>query len=635
MMNAFPNRHPAPPSARAPDQMTTVRVSPSRPHIRRADPSVSFQVVAGTARFFDIIVATDTALFDPQHAHRRTHKNFRSSRQDFQGQPIEIETGFYMLPRAFIRDMVSVTPRPTRMYYVAVAYADQSGQNGLFSVPPEQMSEVTPYVTLADDLHSGNLGKVLGVAVERLGVVNASGRVMSAMTTAPTHQLPEAIGGLPLIPMRPAAPQPNIRPAAAPPPVVTPEPAPDIAVADSAPTLIETPPSPIEQHPLPSGLESTAPTKDTPFVDNDYAYGASSALPNSSFRDLDALTKAPSDMYDDGYGEVTQPTNDITITTPNVPAQGVIPPLDPAPNEVSIPAGPLPTPSEDTQDALIQLTLLESGGGRYDALNLDGAFRGRFGETHPYFQRAHEGLSVGPHQVSQDSGELGQLLSLMYQADTATFRLIFGAAAQEMLSVVNTAGPSGLELPEGRAARVQRVEGKDLWEEPWVDRFRKAALHAPFQRTMRAHIASSRFIQLEPMAAALGLNEPRGKAMVLSLAISLGAQQAIATLQSAVNPFDTPAKLSAALEALGHTDINGFRHAQSLPPGDQIDTPTHFALITALRTLGSSSPVQIPDAEAIMDMLVTTVGPGAAGDALLKLRVSEAFANTDRMERRP
>ncbi len=90
---------PTPDPVRRPAPASGVTISPSHPQLRRADPSLSFQVTAPGARGFDVIVATDPALFDPANAHRRTPKNFRSSRQDFQGEPIEIETGFYMLPR--------------------------------------------------------------------------------------------------------------------------------------------------------------------------------------------------------------------------------------------------------------------------------------------------------------------------------------------------------------------------------------------------------------------------------------------------------------------------------------------------------------------------------------------------------
>ncbi len=55
------------------------------------------------ARAFDIIVATDLTLFDLANVHRRAPKNFRFSRQDLQGKPIDILTGSYLLTRIFLR----------------------------------------------------------------------------------------------------------------------------------------------------------------------------------------------------------------------------------------------------------------------------------------------------------------------------------------------------------------------------------------------------------------------------------------------------------------------------------------------------------------------------------------------------
>jgi hypothetical protein len=132
---------------------------------------------------------------------------------------------------------------------------------------------------------------------------------------------------------------------------------------------------------------------------------------------------------------------------------------------------------------------------------------------------------------------------------------------------------------------------------------------------------------MRPLAEALGLTGSRGIAMLASLAIHLGVEAAVAAVRAAVNPFDAPAKVAAALNALGHTELAAFQREQRLREGDQLDAPTHFMLIAALRGLGAESPVQIPDEEAIMDTLVTSAGPGAAGDALLRLRVSAAFGS--------
>lgn len=586
-----------------------VMISPSRGEIRRADPSLSFRVVAPGAQGFDVIVATDPALFDPGNAHRRTPKNFRSSRQDFQGQPIEIETGFYLLPRAFVRDLVSVDPKPSRLYYIAAAYDDAAMRQARYSVPPEALAEA-PSVAIAADLAAANLSKVLGMAVERLGVVGAGGRVMAAGPLDPP--LPEAIGGLPLDRRVRLQTPPDALPG------------PGIREPYRRPAASPMPAPPVQARPAPSPVappQTTAATAALPrggFVDEDYAYGRPQTAAAPGFRDLDSGMGTRPFAYDDGFDD-----------TDSAPAQSApIPPLDPAPQfaeDVGTVTARPPAAADASEDLLVQTVLTEAFGGRYDMLSLDGGYRGRFGTTDPYYRRAHDGLRLGPHQAMQDSGELGELLALMQSADAAAFAQNFGPDAQGLLEMTNAAGPSGLELADGRSARVQPVGGGDLWEEPWVERFRNAARLQAFQAAMRGQIIARRLDPVQAIAAALGLDAGRGAAMLLAAAILRGVDGASGLLRAAVNPFDTPARLAAALDALGYADLGSFRGAQGLPPGDTVDDATHVALVAALRALGPDSPVQVPDGEAIMDSLVTAAGPGTLGDALLKLRLSPAF----------
>ena len=622
-----------------------VTVSPSRTEVRRADPSLSFRVVAPGARGFDVIVTTEPALFDPANAHRRTPKNFRSSRQDFGGEVIEIETGFYLLPRAFLRDLMSLDPKPTRLYYIAVAYDDPAARQGRYSVMPEAMASQAPFVGLAADLAAANLSRMLGVAVDRLGAVNARGRVMAVAASASATPLPDAIGGLPLD--RQARRVPDALPGdRAAPGFRT---APAGGGARYAPRFVGAPPAPGANGsgPAPAatgGGGSPLPVADnggTPapavaagargFFDEDYAYGGRGGGPaGSAYRDLDNAHATSPALYDDGFGDATPP--------PQTP----IPPLDPAPEAPSArPSQPAngagsmpanggaavaPAGGAAEEELLVEVILAEGVVGRYEALSLDGGFRGRFGPADPYYQRAHDGLRLGPHQATQDTGELGELLALMRDADPAGFAQIFGPEAPALLEITTAEGPSSLEMPDGRGPRVQPVAGRDLWEEPWVERFRAAARHLPFQAAMRAQILARRLDPMRPAIEAPGLGSARGTALVLAAAILRGPEAATALVRQAVNPFDTPARLGAALDALGASDLGTFRAACGLPPGDTVDDATHFALIAALRELGPDSPVQVPDAEAIMDALVTTAGPGPLGDALLKLRVSAALA---------
>ncbi|HMR60637.1 MAG TPA: hypothetical protein PKD62_08910, partial [Amaricoccus sp.] len=379
----------------------------------------------------------------------------------------------------------------------------------------------------------------------------------------------------------------------------------------------------------PPQIDAAAPQPAGGFVDEDYAYGGGTGERESRFRDLDSDSRPSPFAYDDGYGA---PAASFAEE-----AGEPIPPLDalpePAAGEPAAPTAPVPAApavavtGAAAEDLLLQAVIAEGAGNRYDALSLDGGFRGRFGASDPYYQRAHDGLRYGPHQAVQDSGELGELLALMQETDGAAFAQIFGSDAGELVAVATAEGPSGLDSPGGRGPRVQPVAGRDLWEEPWLERFRNAARHAPFQAAMRAQILARRLDPLRPVAQALGIENDRGLAMLLCLGIQRGVEGAMAHAGGAVNPFDTPARLGAALDALAFTDLGAFRAAKGLPPGDILDGPTHFALIGALRALGPDSPVQVPDAEGVLDALVTAAGPGPLGDALLRLRVSPAFGD--------
>lgn len=684
-----------------------VRITASRPVLDRREPSLSFQVSAPAMQYFDVVVATDPQLFLPEEAHRRTAKNFRISRQDFEGQPIEMETGFYMLPRAFLRDVISVTPRPTRLFYIAIAYANDAAENGMFSTPLEQIA-AAPHVTLSMDMTADSLSRVLGQAVERIGVVNGAGRVVHPRRDSAQVEMPRMIGGLPLTPLQPApafppahtqepmqAPMPKPQPGpqdvtepARQPPAATPPQNRMLPEQPQQPPL--TAPSPVTPAPAsgtgtgqngaaqspPTGISTAqhAPAGDA-FVDEDMLYGAPGQggvrdIDAPAFRDLDAASLTQCTGYDDGFGA-------MSFEHPDVKDATQIPPLDPVPDAAAPVAQPgaaqpapaavahpspapvptaqrspavgqpspsepdqiapaQPTPAEpvpngqagaaaNPQDLLVQLVIDRGAGNRYEALNLDGAFRGRAGTDHPYYQRAHEGLRFGPHQVSQDSGELGELLGLMQAADPVQFEQVFGTSAAQLVQTTTAQGPSSLDVPGGRSARVQPIDGKDLWEDPWTGRFRQAAAHPPFQAAMRAQIIARRLEPILPIAEAVGLGDQQGQAMVLAMTIHLGVEATQTALRVAVNPFDSPARTAAALEALGHSGLTAFQQANGLALSDTITPETHFALIRALRALGPEGPVAIPDGEAAKDMLVMSQPPGVVGDALLKLRNDDSL----------
>ena len=196
-------------------QVTGTRLVPSKETVRRVDPALSFDLRGADVAGFDVILASDPALFDPDQAHRRTPANFRSSKQDFGGERIDSATGFYMVPRAFLRDSLRQQPRPDRLYYVGVLYYSDAREPQMTIPHGAWLS--APFVGLAADIQVESLSKVLGVAVERLGVLDGYGRVSRPMSQQEIAPAPRSIGGLPLMPAqrhlppRAATPQPPIQ----------------------------------------------------------------------------------------------------------------------------------------------------------------------------------------------------------------------------------------------------------------------------------------------------------------------------------------------------------------------------------------------------------------------------------------
>jgi hypothetical protein len=146
--------------------------------------------------------------------------------------------------------------------------------------------------------------------------------------------------------------------------------------------------------------------------------------------------------------------------------------------------------SQDPFSKIIAATIAKESGGKYDAMNLDGEFRGRFdaawqrqhGKPHPASGKIHIGLSFGIIQFTQDGGSLGQMLRAFAKKNEEKFKRIVGPTWQELLSVTCASGRSGLESGSARSARVQKVkiktgqgelELKDLWEEPWISVFKR------------------------------------------------------------------------------------------------------------------------------------------------------------------
>lgn len=161
-------------------------------------------------------------------------------------------------------------------------------------------------------------------------------------------------------------------------------------------------------------------------------------------------------------------------------------------------------------DALATMTAQWESGGRYGAVNTDDEYEGRW-TGHPASGSYHVGLSYGIIQFTQDSGSLGDVLQRFYDLDPGGFLEVFGAVcgesgARDMLAVVTRSG-SGREYiygDGGRSVRVRKVCGADLWEEPWLAAFKRAASYPAMQAAQRWKMITSYIRPAAEKALAVG-----------------------------------------------------------------------------------------------------------------------------------
>lgn len=255
----------------------------------------------------------------------------------------------------------------------------------------------------------------------------------------------------------------------------------------------------------------------------------------------------------------------------------------------------------------------ESGGARYAAINADTEFND---PQHRAFHRFHIGLSWGLVQFTQRSGALGRVLTACQRRDAGEFSRIFGSDADELIRVT-TAGTE--------EARVAPVAGTNLWEEPWLGRFRQAGAVGRFQAAQN-EVAITDYLDVNlQLAAWLGFDTDRALAMLYDRCIHMGNGGGVAWVVRNAGPVRSQADLAACLRALGHADVRAF---QASVPGLRADGAwgprTHAAMTQALRGLGSSSPVTVLALPAMLDRLVT-----AATGTRFERRVSTLRTTTD------
>jgi hypothetical protein len=632
-------------------------VVPTRRQIGRRFPSLGF-TISTSAPFVELIVTTDPALIDPQRSSARTPATFYASRSNGGLTPTVAGRARYVVPADVVERLVVGAEA---LWYLAVAYDDATGAGGVASSPSGATGVVTvdrSFRRSSGTRRAHSLGRIGGIGLGANAALDdkrdgEDGRDLveaPLSMTAARHRkgrslvsdadpLSDRLDGedgadLPS-PTPVAAPTtPPLTPAVPAPQPVSPAPT---SNGGSGPASTAAPAGPVEpDRALIAGAQSWADALAADGYEDGWddwdAPRAGQAALADEYPDIDwgavdvgsgngrsHLGRAASA---DHYGRRPDYYSlDDAATSPNGAAGAVASPV-----KVALPSLDLPA---EMQRSIIELTAAGHDGAGYSSINADGPFRGRFGPGHKAYQRYHTGLSFGVAEFNQDSGSLGRLLKSMHGRDPDQFAALFGPEAMLMLEMVTAPGPSGELVEGGRGPRVQPVNGVDLWEEPWVSRFR-AAGEVPAFRAAQNQLAAELFLApMLPVAAGFGLTTQRALCMVFDRAVVLGEHGARRWIADTVGPARTPALRSEALAALGYDSIETF---QSSVPGlltdGEFGPVTHATLAAGLRGLGASSPVPVLTTRQMLDEMVARAEGEPGASRLVRLATAPELGDT-------
>lgn len=606
-------------SAGATDRRPTV--VPTRRRLDRRFPSLGF-TISSAAPWVEIVVSTDPALINPAKAADRNAENFYASRTSGGLTPTAAGRARYVLPGSVLDRL---TAAAGALWYAAVAYADASGSSGV----PSSDTGASGMVVVDPSVHarrgrSGPAGRglslartgvrTLGVAVnDRLEGEDGADLDPTPLTTrsqgrAPARNVDDRLAG------EDGADLANVAPAPPPSPIPSAQPQPPDGPPDATSEPTAATPAP-EALPRDSALAAALD------YDDGWDTLGLGEIPAPGGLDLD--DEYPDIDWDGAGVSYGAPPGYLSLEEMSAGGDPGVPvppraPAEPSAGLASLPQFALPP---EVQRRIIELTL-GSDDAAYATVNADGAFRGRHGPGHKAYQRYHTGLSFGIAEFNQDSGSLGQLLRLMVEREPETFSAVFGEAVDELLTTVTAPGPSGEHVESGRGPRVQPVAGTDLWEEPWVSRFKAAGAVPAFKAAQNQLTAELFLAPLLPVAAGFGLTTERALCLVLDRAIVLGEQGAKRWIADTVGPMRTPALRHDALAALGFDTVESFQASVAgLLVDGEFGPLTHSALTAALR-LSGTSPVPLTDISTAVTLMAQRAGTEGGSARFLRLATS-------------
>jgi len=247
---------------------------------------------------------------------------------------------------------------------------------------------------------------------------------------------------------------------------------------------------------------------------------------------------------------------------------------------VDPPQSPTVEPAPDLDNQTIyriirQVVRPDSGENPYSAIATDPQPGGGAPGPGP---RRRFGLSYGLALFTQESGRLGSVLKYMHDRDPGQFAEIFGPDWQELLAVTNAARSE---------ERLRPVGGHPLWEEPWLERFRRAGTVEAFRAAQNQEAIEGQFRPMIRVATALGFRSFRGLAMIYDRVVTKGLGAGLSWVVSTAGPLKTDAQRAHALSLLGHQSVESFQGSvEWLSPTGRFGPETHAALVGALRRDG-------------------------------------------------
>lgn len=659
------------------------RIVSNRRQLDDRFPVLGFTIFSDRPGYYEVLLATNPAQLVVSGT--RNPSVSYSSRQDSGLIPITLGTSVYLAPAAVLRSFVQAQPRPTQIYYTVILYADQTGTRGIYAQPLETLATSAPSVAISQHFGSDGFGDILGMKPDRmrrvmpsasqgwttsLGATNAAedrGEGEDGTTAPPLPALSratdaggtyenayQASAGESDYAEEPyaAAAQDNYDDG------YVGEPRPDSSLGlslaqqssyragESEPSVLED--SSVDDDSSSSGSyrsaaagdatqqrAASAPSRQAAYLDDDddddddsyhssarlYAAGgggggkgearfyAAAAQPDVSGEETCRAAPAVAAAYGDEADLAPAPPPYQSLEAP-------FQSLDAPPGKASV-----PLTIEAKRDLIGKL-------GDYSALRADAEYNGVYGPEHPAYQHYHLGLSFGIALFNQERGDLGKLLDGWHERDAAKFTEVFGKDAEALLRVTKAVGPSSAESPNGKSPRLQPVNGADLWQEPWLSRFREAGSYKPFQAVQNKLAAE---LYLDPMlhfAHWVGLKTERGLAILMDRAAELGVGPAQQWVMNAVGPFQTSLQRHQALAALGYDSIRAFQNAHpGTDTNGQWEALTHAAAVAELRHKGNS-PVPLPTVEQMLDTLVRRSARTPSFERVRALRNDPRFADT-------